>query len=233
MKYRPNILAKNLKANQYSDMLDKMRNMVLNDETGSTLVERPEPTPSKTKVIGAAPILNLIKNEELDKTNVFVNMVLNDETGSVLADKPLPTPSKTKSNPIPNVQPNYLDKILDYKLDMFDFIASDTKLNPDLLIEYNTYYVATITTKAPMQGYDSLTSKDFDIYVNGIRLDVPDYIVSFNNKGNIVFTVQKLAIPDNLNEENFLICGAFSDIFLATEINRDIIDTENDLGLVI
>ncbi len=41
MKHRPNILAKNLKANQYSDMLDKMRNMVLNDETGSTLAERP------------------------------------------------------------------------------------------------------------------------------------------------------------------------------------------------
>lgn len=233
MKHRPNILAKNLKANQYSDMLDKMRNMVLNDETGSTLAERPEPTPSKTKVIGAAPILNLIKNEELDKTTVFVNMVLNDETGSVLADKPLPTPSKTKSNPIPNVQPNYLDKILDYKLDMFQYVASDVKLHPNLLVEYDTYYVGTIWTKAPLQGYDSLTSKDFDIYVNGIRLDVIDYIVSFNDRGNIVFTMQKTAIIDGLTETNFLICGAFQDIFLATEIYRDIIDTENDLGLVI
>jgi hypothetical protein len=233
MKHRPNILAKNLKANQYSDMLDKMRNMVLNDETGSTLAERPEPIPSKTKVIGAAPILNLIKNEELDKTTMFVNMVLNDETGSVLADKPLPTPSKAKSNPIPNVQPNYLDKILDYKLDMFDFIASDTKLHPDLLVEYDTYYVATITTKAPMQGYDSLTSKDFDIYVSGMRLDVTDYKVSFNDKSNMVVTMEKFSLINGLVKDNFLICGAFNDIFLVTELNTNIIDTENDLGLVI
>jgi len=233
MKSRPNILAKNLKANQYSDMLDKMRNLVLNNETGSTLADRPEPTPSKTKSIVASPILNLIKNTELDKKDVFVNLVLNNETGSTLADRPEPIPSKTKSNPIPNIQPNYLDKMLDYKLDMFDYIASDVKLNPNLLIEHSTYYVATITSYAPMQGYDSLTSKDFDIYINGIRLDVPDYVVSFNNIGNIVFTIQKIAIPNNLTQANFLICGAFAPILLATELNTNIINTENDLGLVI
>lgn len=211
MKNRPNILAKNLKANQYSDMLDKMRNLVLNNEIGSTLADRPEPTPSKTKSIVSSPILNLIKNTELDKKDVFVNLVLNNETGSILADRPEPIPSKTKSNPIPNIQPNYLDKILDYKLDMFDYIASDKKLYPDLLVEYSTYYVATISTLTPMQGYDSLTSKDFDIYINGIRLDVPEYSVWFNEIGNIVFTIQKTAIQDNLNKENFLICGAFND----------------------
>ena len=167
------------------------------------------------------------------KLETLSNLVLNDMTGSILAEKPKPTPSKTKSTPIKNVQPNYLDKMLDYKLDMFDYIASDVKLNPNLLIEYPTYYVATIWTKAPLQGYDSLTSKDFDIYINGIRLDVPDYVVSFNQRGNIVFTIQKTAIPNDLNEENILVCGAFQDIFLATELNRDIIDTENDLGLVI
>lgn len=186
MKYRPNILAKNLKANQYSDMVDKLR-----------------------------------------------NMVLNDETGSVLAEKQTPTPSKTKSKPLPTIQPNYLDKVLDYKLDMFDYIASDMKLNPNLLIEYPTYYVVTITSYAPMQGYDSLTSKDFDIYINGIRLDVPDYRVWFNELGNIVFTIQKTAIPNDLNEENFLICGAFAPILLATELNTNIINTENDFGLAI
>lgn len=212
MKYRPNILAKNLKANQYSDMVDKLRNMVLNDTTGSVLAEKPLPTPSKTKSIVASPILNLIKNTELDKKDVFVNLVLNNETGSTLADRPEPIPSKTKSNPIPNIQPNYLDKMLDYKLDIFDFIASDKKLYPDLLVEYSTYYVATISTLIPMQGYDSLTSKDFDIYINGIRLDVPDYVVSFNNIGNIVFTIQKIAIPNNLTQANFLICGAFKNI---------------------
>lgn len=186
MKYRPNILAKNLKANQYSDMVDKLR-----------------------------------------------NMVLNDLSGSVLSEKPKPIPSKTKSKPLPKVQPSNLDNMLDYKLDMFDYIASDIKLNPNLLIEYPTYYVATIWTKAAIQGYDSLTSKDFDIYTNGIRLDVIDYKVSFNDRANIVFTIQKTAIGNDLNEENFLICGAFRDIFLATETYKDIIDTENDLGLVI
>lgn len=157
------------------------------------------------------------KNLFLDKMETLSNLVLNDTTGSVLAEKPLPTPSKTKSKPLPTIQPNYLDKVLDYKLDMFDYIASDMKLNPNLLIEYPTYYVVTITSYAPMQGYDSLISKDFDIYINGIRLDIPDYDVSFNTNGNIVFTIQKLAISDNLNEENFLICGAFAPILLATE----------------
>lgn len=233
MKHRPNILAQNFKANQYSDMLDKMRNMVLNGETGSVLAERPEPTPSKTRVIQTEPVLNLIKNVELDKIDTFVNMVLNGETGSVLADRPEPTSSKTKTNPIPNVQPNYLDKILDYKLDMFDFIASDTKLHPDLLVEYETYYLATITTKAPMQGYDSLTSKDFDIYASGIRLDVPDYSISFNNQSNMVITMQKDSLVDGLNTTDFLICGAFNDVFLGVGTTEFIINTENDLGLII
>ena len=173
------------------------------------------------------------KNLFLDKMETLSNLVLNDTTGSVLAEKPLPTPSKAKSKPLPTIQPNYLDKVLDYKLDMFDYIASDMKLNPNLLIEYPTYYVVTITSYAPMQGYDSLTSKDFDIYINGIRLDVPDYRVWFNELGNIVFTIQKTAIPNDLNEENFLICGAFAPILLATELNTNIINTENDFGLVI
>lgn len=182
------------------------------------------------------PNISVISNRKnlfLDKMETLSNLVLNDMTGSILAEKTLPTPSKTKSAPIKTIQPNYLDKVLDYKLDMFDYIASDVKLNPNLLIEYSTYYVATITSYAPMQGYDSLTSKDFDIYINGIRLDIPDYSVWFNERGNIVFTMQKTTIPNDLNEENFLICGAFAPILLATELNRNIINTENDLGLVI
>ena len=172
------------------------------------------------------------KNLFLDKMETLSNLVLNDTTGSVLAEKPLPTPSKAKSKPLQTIQPNYLDKVLDYKLDMFDYIASDMKLNPNLLIEYPTYYVVTITSYAPMQGYDSLTSKDFDIYINGIRLDVPDYSVWFNELGNIVFTLQKTAIQDDLNEENILICGAFKNIIIGTETDI-ILSTENGEEIIL
>lgn len=233
MKHRPNISAKNLKANQYSDMFDKMRNMVLNDETGSTLAERPQHKQLNNTINESTPILNLIKNTELDKIDTFVNMVLNDETGSVLAERPTPIASKVKHKPIPTVQPNSLDNMLDYKLDMFEYITNDTKLHPNKVVEYSTYYVVSIWTKVAIQGYDSLTSKDFDIYINGIRLDVVDYFTWFNERGNLTFTIQKTAITDGLNKENFLICGAFTDIFLATELNKNIIDTENDLGLII
>jgi len=172
------------------------------------------------------------KNLFLDKMETLSNLVLNDTTGSVLAEKPLPTPSKAKSKPLQTIQPNYLDKVLDYKLDMFDYIASDMKLNPNLLIEYPTYYVATITSNIPMQGYDSLTSKDFDIYINGIRLDVPDYSVWFNELGNIVFTLQKTAIQNDLNEENILICGAFKNIIIGTETDI-ILSTENGEEIIL
>ena len=63
MKYRPNILAKNLKANQYSDMVDKLRNMVLNDETGSVLAEKQTPTPSKTK---SKPFISILSNKAIN-----------------------------------------------------------------------------------------------------------------------------------------------------------------------
>lgn len=154
--------------------------------------------------------INLRSNTFKDKMQTLSEMVKNDITGSVLEQRPKPVPSKTKSAPIKIVQPNYLDKMLDYKLDMFDYIASEKKLNPNLLIEYPTYYVLTITNYAPMQGYDTLTSKDFDIYINGVRLDVIDYSVKFVN-GYITFTVQKLSVGNGYNEENFLICGAFTD----------------------
>ena len=232
MKYRPNISAISNRKNLFLDKMETLSNLVLNDMTGSILAEKTLPTPSKTKSIVASPILNLIKNTELDKKDVFVNLVLNNETGSTLADRPEPIPSKTKSNPIPNIQPNYLDRILDYKFDIFDFIASDTKLYPDLLVEYSTYYVVTISTNQPMQGYDSLTSKDFDIYVNGIRLDVPDYRVWFNEIGNIVFTIQKTAIPNDLTQANFLICGAFKNIIIGTETDI-ILSTENGEEIIL
>jgi hypothetical protein len=96
---------------------------------------------------------------------------------------------------------------------MMNFANNELGIHPDLLIEEIDKYVLTITSYKILSGIETPTAKDFDIYCNGLRLDVETY--SVNLEQNIVITIQKSeAVDDHFDENNFEIVSKFDTILL-------------------
>lgn len=118
-------------------------------------------------------------------------------------------PVKTKSKPKLNVQKGIdLNLINKFRIDILNYSNNELGINPDLLIEYSNYYIATITNYNVLNGIETPTAKDFDIYCDGLKLDLTTYDINVND--NIIITIQKSeAVDDNFNTNNFEIVSKF------------------------
>ena len=118
-------------------------------------------------------------------------------------------PVKTKSKPKLNVQKGIdLNLINKFRIDILNYSNNELGINPDLLIEYSNYYIATITNYNVLNGIETTTAKDFDIYCDGLKLDLTTYDINVND--NIIITIQKSeAVDDNFNTNNFEIVSKF------------------------
>ncbi len=146
------------------------------------------------------------------------------------------TSSKTKSKPTINVQKRDIGKVNDFRIQMMNFANNELGIHPDLLIEEADKYVLTITSYKILSGVETLTAKDFDIYCNGLRLDVETYSVSVSEY--IVINIQKSdAVDDNFDETNFEIVSKFDAILLGLgdvdgDGEEDWLTTENDKDII-
>ena len=101
----------------------------------------------------------------------------------------------------------------------------------DLLIEYSTYYVLTITSYKLLFNNETPTAKDFDIYCDGLLIDKTTYGVNVGE--NIVITIQKSeAVDDSFDETNFEIVSKFDWINVTNEEDFDL-TTENEEDIII
>jgi len=138
---------------------------------------------------------------------------------------------KTKSKPNIKVQTRNLDAINKHRIDMMNYANREIGIHPDLLIEYSTYYVLTITTYKVLFNNEAPTAKDFDIYCDGLLVDKTTYDVIVGE--NIVITIQKSeAVDDSYDETNFEIVSKFDWIKLDTENDFDL-TTENGEDIII
>ena len=109
---------------------------------------------------------------------------------------------KTKSKPNIKIQRNNLDKINKHRIDMMQYANREYAIFADLLIEYSTYYVLTITSYKLLFNNETPTAKDFDIYCDGLVVDKTTYDVKVSE--NVVITIQKSeAVDDHFDETNF------------------------------
>lgn len=122
--------------------------------------------------------------------------------------------TKTKSKPKINVQKGIdINKVNKLRTDILNYSINELGIHPDLLIEYSTHYVLTITTYTILSGIETLTAKDFDIYLDGIKLDTKIYSVTAGE--NIIITLQKddeanvTILQNQINESSFDIVGKF------------------------
>jgi len=116
---------------------------------------------------------------------------------------------KTKSKPSINIVKKDISKINQFRVDMINYAVNEKGINPDLLIEYNDRYVLTVTSYELITNNETPTTKDFDIYCNGLKLDVSTYDVKVGNE--IIITIQKTeAVDDHFEENNFEIVSRFT-----------------------
>lgn len=157
-------------------------------------------------------------NNQLDYLRYLATENIQPNISQPVATKPQ---SKTKSKPIVNVQKRDIGKINDFRIQMMNFANNELGIHPDLLIEQIDKYVLTITSYKILIGIETPTAKDFDIYCNGLRLDVETY--SINVGQNIVITIQKSeAVDDHFDENNFEIVSKFDAIVLgAGDVDGD------------
>lgn len=118
---------------------------------------------------------------------------------------------KTKSKPNIATPKRTLDSINKHRIDMINYVVNEKGINPDLLIEYPTNYVLTITSYNLLFNNETPTAKDFDIYCNGLLIDKTTYNVTVNQY--IVITIQKSeAVDDTFDTTNFEIVSKFTTI---------------------
>jgi hypothetical protein len=215
MKQRPDIsVLKNQK------LINYVREKVLSDISGST------------------PISGTLEQRSIERQTDLVF-----HTNLVRFNTKPETPkitSKTKSKPIINVQKRDIGKVNDFRIQMMNFANNELGIHPDLLIEEVDKYVLTITSYKILNGVETPTAKDFDIYCNGLRLDVETYSVNVGQ--HIVITIQKSEAVDGIVGEDFAetsfeIVSKFDAILLGLgdvdgDGEEDWLTTENDKDII-
>jgi hypothetical protein len=176
-------------------------------------------------------------NNQLDYLRYLATENIQPNISQPVATKPQ---SKTKSKPIVNVQKRDIGKVNDFRIQMMNFANNELGIHPDLLIEEMDKYVLTITSYKILSGVETLTAKDFDIYCNGLRLDVETYSVNVGQ--NIVITIQKSEAVDGIvgqdfAETSFEIVSKFDPILLGVgdvdgDGEEDWLITENGKDII-
>jgi hypothetical protein len=138
---------------------------------------------------------------------------------------------KTKSKPNVKLIKRDIGKTNQFRIDMLNYVNREFGITADLLIEYSTYYVLTITSYKILFNNETPTAKDFDIYCNGLLVDKTTYDAIVGE--NIVITIQKSeAVDDNFTETNFEIVSKFDWINVTNEEEFDL-TTENGEDIII
>lgn len=149
------------------------------------------------------------------KSNTKLDYLRYLATENIQPDVVAPTISvpkgKTKSKPNVKLIKRDISKTNQFRIDMLNYANREFGINPDLLIEYSTYYVLTIISYKLITNNEQPTVKDFDIYCNGLKVDVDTYSVNLGE--NIVITIQKSeAVDDTFDTNNFEIVSKFISI---------------------
>jgi hypothetical protein len=101
-----------------------------------------------------------------------------------------------------------LENINKHRIDMINYVINEKGIVPNLLEEFTNYYILTITTYKLLYNNETPTSKDFDIYCNGLIVNKNAYKIQINN--DIIITINKNElVVDNLHEINFEIISKF------------------------
>jgi hypothetical protein len=226
MKQKPNISVQS-KSNTKLDYLKYLAEENIQPNISEPIVFIPKGKTKSKPSIGIKKEIDINKINEL-RIDLIKSNVTQDETYPIqyvenqIADIPfdynkyiagnnqqnisntpfIPAKSKTKSKPNIKIQTKNLDAINKHRIDMMNWANREYTIFADLLIEYPTYYVLTITSYKLLFNNETPTAKDFDIYCDGLLVDKTTYDIKVGE--NVVITIQKSeAVDDHFDETNF------------------------------
>jgi len=113
-----------------------------------------------------------------------------------------------KQKPNIKITKRNLENINKHRIDMINYVINEKSIVPNLLEEFTNYYIFTITTYKLLYNNETPTSKDFDIYCNGLIVNKNAYEIQINSDIIIKINKNELVV-DNLHQINFEIISKF------------------------
>ena len=141
--------------------------------------------------------------------------------------------TKNRTNPNQTkVKRSEKDLVLRFRDDIMDITANWVFRQPDFIEVLDDARIRLIFNNVYLQGATTITSSNFDVYVNGVR--TPSYLTIEPNEFGVHLIINEFIGVDSTNKDrvNIYVKGKFEQLILATEDGINLL-TENDEEIIL
>jgi hypothetical protein len=124
------------------------------------------------------------------------------------------------------------DLVLGFRNDILDITANWVFRQPDFIEVLDDARIRLIFNNVYLQGATTITSSNFDVYVNGVR--TPSYLSIEQSEIGVNLIINEFIGIDSTNKDrvSIYVKGKFEQLILATEDNITLL-TENDEEIIL
>jgi len=141
--------------------------------------------------------------------------------------------TKNRTNPNQTkVKRSEKDLVLGFRDDIMDITANWVFRQPDFIEVLDDARIRLIFNNVYLQGATTITSSNFDVYVNGVR--TPSYLSIEQSEIGVNLIINEFIGIDSTNKDrvSIYVKGKFEQLILATEDNITLL-TENDEEIIL
>jgi hypothetical protein len=141
--------------------------------------------------------------------------------------------TKNRTNPNQTkVKRSEKDLVLGFRDDIMDITANWVFRQPDFIEILDDTRIRLIFNNVYLQGATTITSSNFDVYVNGVR--TPSYLTIEPDELGVHLIINEFIGVDSTNKDrvNIYVKGKFEQLILATEDGINLL-TENDEEIIL
>jgi hypothetical protein len=141
--------------------------------------------------------------------------------------------TKNRTNPNQSkVKRSEKDLVLGFRNDIMDITANWVFRQPDFIEVLDDARIRLIFNNVYLQGATTITSSNFDVYVNGVR--TPSYLSIEQSEIGVNLIINEFIGIDSTNKDrvSIYVKGKFEQLILATEDNITLL-TENDEEIIL
>jgi hypothetical protein len=141
--------------------------------------------------------------------------------------------TKNRTNPNQSkVKRSEKDLVLGFRDDILDITANWIFRQPDFIEVLDDARIRLIFNNVYLQGATTITSSNFDVYVNGVR--TPSYLSIEQSEIGVNLIINEFIGIDSTNKDrvSIYVKGKFEQLILATEDNITLL-TENDEEIIL
>lgn len=190
----------------------------INNITGASLIE---------KLINDAQLQGETYSGSLASvTNYDYETSFDSRTKQTFNTKNRINPTQTK------IKRSEKDLVLGFRDNIMDITANWVFRQPDFIEVLDDRRIRLIFNNVYLQGATTITSSNFDVYVNGVR--TPSYLSIEQSDTGVHLIINEFIGIDETNKDrvNIYVKGKFEQLILTTEDNINLL-TENDEEIIL